>query len=310
MSDKGGLYLIAEDEDNGDLYKIPVKVSGEDINFGEPAPVVVEYVEKTAAARAAVVAGMRIADNEIRVHASRADTGGPDPSSRKGASAMDEKRRKALAAALGLPEDAKPEQILAATEEQMRQGVEGGEPETAGLRGDEVTPEQQPGAHQGLPGVAPTGTGTSQTQEQVEEENNRATENQPEAEAGFVRVDKDTWEATQRGAALAAKHEAERISDRQRNKVDAAVKAGKIPPARRDHYSKLMAMDEEGTSQLLDSLAASAVPLDQVGALGSADDDPVSAGQGLPDSWFPEIAERRAAIAAGARPVVTQAKEG
>jgi hypothetical protein len=316
IADDGGLYLIAEDEENGDLYKIPVSTSGEDIEFDAPVKVVIDY--KTAAARAAAVAGMRVADDKIRVHASRADTGGPDPSTRKGASAMDETRRKALAAALGLPENATLAQIKAASDEQLAQGVEGGEPENAGMTGSEVTPADQPPADQTPPGTAPSGTHHNSSEEQVAQQTQRATEGQPDnpdapdAEAGFVRVDKATWEQTQRGAALAISQENERVAARQKDKVSAAVKAAKIPPARRKHYETLMAMDEEGTTALLDSLAASAVPLGAGNGSSGNGGEEIAAGgaEGLPDNWFPEIGEKRARVAAGVVPVVTQAKEG
>jgi len=58
ISDDGSLYLIVEDDDNGDLYKFDVAVDGEDVKFSEPTAIRVEYVEKTAMALGAVAAGM------------------------------------------------------------------------------------------------------------------------------------------------------------------------------------------------------------------------------------------------------------
>lgn len=233
---------------------------------------------------------------------------------------MDEKRRKALAAALGLPEDASKEQIAAALGDAGKdlQGAEGGEPDTAGLRGDEVTPGQQPNTDQTPPGTAPTGTGHNLSDEQVANEVDRATENQPDpdapdTEAGFVKLDKETYERLNRGAQTALAAEERERTTRRKDKVEAAIKAGKIPPSRREHYGKLMAADEEGTTQLLDSLAASAVPMGQeLGSSGNGDEDGVSAGQaqGLPDEWFPDIAAKRAAVLAGTTRPVTHAKEG
>lgn len=316
IGNDGNLYLIVEDDEDGDLYKFSVAINDEEVTFSDPTAVKVEYTERTAAARAAVVAGMMVADPAVVMHASRADTGGPAKSTQEGAARMtNDERRKALAAALGLPENAPWDKIRAASEEAARQGVEGGEPDNAGLRGDEVTPDQQPPAHQTPPGTAPTGTGNVGTEEQEQEEVERATQNQPDADAqaGTVTVDKATWEATQRGAQLAAKHEDERVATRRSNKVEAAIKAGKIPPARKEHYMKLMAMDEQGTTETLDSLQASAVPLGRgLGASGDGDGEGVAAssGAGFPDDWFPEIAERRNAATAGAAPVVARSQEG
>lgn len=226
---------------------------------------------------------------------------------------MDEKRRKALAAALGLPEDATTEQISAASIQAGNdlQGVEGGEPDNAGLRGDEVTPEQQPPGHQTPPGTAPSGTAHNLSEEQVQNDLERSTENQPDTEAGVVRVDRKVWEETQAGAALAHKHEQDRISARRQEKVTAAIKAGKIPPSRRKHYESLMAMDEEGTTNLFNDLQASAVPLrEEIGGVGDGEEITAGQAQGLPDEWFPDIAAKRARVAAGTVPVVTHAKEG
>jgi hypothetical protein len=217
---------------------------------------------------------------------------------------MDDAKRKSLAASVGLPEDATEEQInaklrsiRAAADEAGAGDSLAGEDPNAGESGGEVAPGEDPNNDQTPPGTSPSGTEPSGDGSDVE--------------AGTVQVDKATWEATQRGAALAAKHEAERVSTRQQSKVEAAIKAGKIPPARRDHYSKLMAMDEEGTSQVLDTLQASAVPLGEFGKLGEAEDGiEAGNGTGLPDEWFPDITQKREAVSAGRTSPITHAKEG
>lgn len=317
VASNGDLYYIVEDDENGELYKFNVSMGdGEEANFGEAAPVKIEYVEKTAAALAAVAAGMAAADPQMVVFASAADTGGPAKSTQKGASSMDDAKRKKLAASLGLPETATEPEINAKLQERAlaanpASGAEGGEPEGAGKPGSEVTPEEEPPAHQTPPGTAPSGTGSPSPDGVVSTEG-EGEEEDPDAEAGTVRLDKATYNKLVAGAEAGLRIEGESVAARRMGKVEAAIKAGKIPPARKTHYAKLMAADEEGTTKLLEELAAGIVPVNERGSSGNtAEDGDITAGQseGLPDAWFPEIPQRRAALAAGLKPV-TAAREG
>lgn len=318
-SDDGGMYLIVEDEDGGDLYRFDVTVDKSDVAFSAPKPVRVEYVKAAAENRAAVVAGMAAVDPRIVVHASRADTGGPEPQPQEGASKMDDARRKQLAASLGLPEDASEVQIKAklkvirAAAEDA--GVDDGEnvpsdqgagPDTGGPEADR--PEEDAGVHQTPPGTAPSGTAPGGDPENPGGTEPR-TDTDDDVNASTVRVDKATFQQLQNDASLARRHENERVQARQHEKVEGAIKAGKIPPARRDHYRTLMAADEKGTTDLLNSLQESAVPLGApLGNGGTGDEDVnASAQQGLPDAWFPEIAAAKRV--AGENALVAQARE-
>lgn len=294
-ADDGGLYLIVEDDDNGDLYKFDVEVNKEDVTFSTPTQVRVEYVKAaTADQRRAVVAGMAVADKHLVVHASRADTGGPEKSTTKGASTMDEAKRKKLAASVGLPEDATEEQISAKLKE-VRAAAE-----DAGAEG--LDPEQDPEVTPPAPsGTAPTGL----------EDDPKPDEDPAVDGDGTVRVDAAVWKQTREGASLALTHENERITARQKDKIDKAVHAGKFPPARRAHYTALMAADEEGTTAMLDTLQPGLIPVDQRGDTGAGSEAALTAGagEGLPDSWFPDIAAKREAATRGPATVM-QAKEG
>lgn len=79
------------------------------------------------------------------------------------------------------------------------------------------------------------------------------------AAASVVSVDRDAFATLQREAALGREaHERQQREDRERI-VDLAIDAGKIPPARRDHWLTLMSADEAGTRQTLDSIPAETV---------------------------------------------------
>jgi hypothetical protein len=74
----------------------------------------------------------------------------------------------------------------------------------------------------------------------------------------------------------------QQITARRKSKVTKAIGKGKIPPSRREHYEKLMAADEAGTSALLDELQEGVIPVELVGkntveagTAGGGDDYPL-----------------------------------
>lgn len=305
----GGMYLIVEDEDDGDLYRFDVSLSGDDVSFGDAVPVTVDYPPKATASLAAVVAGMAVIDKDLVVHASRADTGGPEPSTTKGASTMDDAKRKALAASVGLPEDATEEQIRAKLKVVRAAAEDAGEkigddPEVPGEGG-----EPKEGTHQTPPGTSPSGTAPSGAEEPVPDPADDADD---DVDATTVRVDKNVWEETRAGAALARKHEDEAVTGRIDTELTAALKEGKFKPADAPKYRKILARNFEEGKEILDTLQAGQIPLEERGALGGGEDDTnlAGVGDGLPDSWFPEVSAKREAAARNPAPVVSMAKEG
>ncbi|GAA3963015.1 head maturation protease, ClpP-related [Gordonia caeni] len=99
------------------------------------------------------------------------------------------------------------------------------------------------------------------------------------AEAHGLRVVDVDW-FTEMEAAIeqaAADAQARRLAD-QAQVVENAIEAGKITPARREHFVALMAADEDGTAALLDSLPANlAVPTDEIGRQPDTDEAEKSA---------------------------------
>ncbi len=59
--------------------------------------------------------------------------------------------------------------------------------------------------------------------------------------------------------------------------LDAAIKAGKFPPARRDHWKKLWAADPDGTKATVEALASNVIPVMPSGFPGGADEDETDA---------------------------------
>lgn len=92
------------------------------------------------------------------------------------------------------------------------------------------------------------------------------------APEGTVIVDAEQFAALSRNAeAGAAAHQ--QLANQERDTViDGAIRAGKFPPARRQHYVDLWKADEVGTRETISALAAGLIPVDaSVGHAGSTD---------------------------------------
>ena len=93
---------------------------------------------------------------------------------------------------------------------------------------------------------------------------------------GVVAIEQATLEALRADAAAGRQAHDQQVKEHRVAVVEAAIQAGKVPPARRDHYLAMLTADEEGTIALLDQLAPNTVPVAEVGtAGGSGDDDSV-----------------------------------
>lgn len=109
----------------------------------------------------------------------------------------------------------------------------------------------------------------------------------PQAEAvaassGTVTVDAAEFEALRRQAQLGAQAHERQISEDRARLLDEAVRAGKFPPARREHYGAMLAADPEGGRALIESLTPGLVPVEEIGhahgdVAASAGNDDVTA---------------------------------
>jgi hypothetical protein len=275
------------DDDDGHLYRVPFEVDDTEVTFGEAKEVKIEYVdvpEQDRAAATAFVRGVSAVRDDTVVYATREEAFRPTPKTQKGGSSLDPKE---LRASLGLAEDASDDDVKSRISE---------------LRAEaEEPPEGGEGTEEGESSTEGEGEG----EEKPEGEGESESGNESEA---TVSVDKEVWEETRRNAALARKHEEERIKTEDESLLVSAIQIGKIPPSRKDHYKKLLSADREGTKSLIESLEPGVVPVGERGAAGDGESGIAAQTDGLPEAWFPEIPRLRSQAQASGR--VTMSKEG
>lgn len=93
------------------------------------------------------------------------------------------------------------------------------------------------------------------------------------AKNGLITIDAAQVQAFRDGMSRADAL-AKKLDGRDRDDaITNAIKAGKFPPSRREHYEKMWNGDPEGTRQLMDSLAAGLIPVTANGYSADAGED-------------------------------------
>jgi hypothetical protein len=294
--------LIVEDEDSGELYRVPYAVSGENVEFSDPILVKIKYVdkpkpkEKETAALAATAAWESLHPTARRraVYASREEF------NRVGATTT-EVDPLALRNALGLEDDATDEEVQTALEAAGFVAPPGQEVPSAPAPAPRAPAAEQPGTSASgtaaTPPVAPDNTAPSGPNDpavtQPTTPPQTPTEPVQAAADGTVRLDAATYHALRLGAQQGSQAFArQNQEDRDRVIVD-AVADGKIPPSRAEHWEQAWERDPEGTRTLLTAsveqggLAAGLLPVgDPIGAEHPTEDLTVEA---YPAEWLPEV---------------------
>jgi hypothetical protein len=156
------------------------------------------------------------------------------------------------------------------------------------------------------------------TEDQVREELAKRAEAQPDeggdGEGGDpadpavpgngVTVDPATLEQLKRDAKAGVAARTEQLNERREAYLSGVVKAGKIPPSRKDHYRELHKRDPKGTEEFLDGLESGVLPVneEEVGEAGALE----AQSSAYPSELFPEVAQLRARAASGEVPFVTK----
>lgn len=258
------LQLIVMNDDDGELQRVPVTVDpnadGEDaVSFGAGVPVVVRYedVPNEDAAEGEPTLAAKAAPNTSRVvYASR-----------------EESRR--VAAGDQLPA-AEPEDPNQEGESDMTDALTGGLKTRLGLAPDAELGEDEL--------LAALDEALAERAEPVA----ASTKNDDKSEVpeGQMMVSKNVWEEMQISAKAGAEARARQLREDRDNAISAAVRAGKIAPARREHWASAWDKDPEGTAKDLSELPENRLPVSASGYSGGGED---ANGESVTyDSLFPD----------------------
>lgn len=234
--------VIATDEEDGQLYRVPFNSADRELAFGTPVAVYEQFMDEPRKNQEPLTASKAVIASWSNAADSRKDM-------------EDSVDRKKLLAQLGLSEDATDEQMNARIA-QLRAAADEGDTSGAGPKPDE---------DDGTADDADDADSTEVPDESSDKPQTPA-EDAPAAiaaTADTVMVDRETYNALIAGAKDGSEARKQQLKERRSDKIEAAVKAGKIPSARRKHYAGLMAADEQGTTALLDGLEPGLIPVDQ-----------------------------------------------
>lgn len=293
--------LIVEDEDTGDLYRVPFETKGDTVTFSDPVAVKITYKDKPASQQpdsqtAAWSAPIPPQGRAIAVYANRAESR-PEQEGRD-VTVVTDVDAIALRNSLGLAEDASDEAVreaLASAGIITPPGHETGGPSerapAAEQPGTSATAEHQPG---GPDNTAPGGpTDPTIAEPEVVPETAQDPASEPAMAAGeMVRLDRATYEALRRQAQQGATAFARQETETRDSILTAAIGEGRIPPSRRQHWAGLLERDPEGTRTLLTAsedkggLARGLVPVAAKGGEHPLEDTTIEA---YPASWLPEV---------------------
>ena len=272
MGDLSEGQLIVDDDD-GHLFRVNFAVSGDDVTFSEPAQVVVDYKEVPVAMAAGIAASALVGEGEDAIiYATRAESR-PDTINPGG-----DMTRAELCASLGLPVEATDEQIQAATSRVMASSTESEESDE-GTNGD----------------IDPSGGEADQESSEESDAESEGEEVTAGSRPRAVTVDAAAFESLQRDAALARRHEEERVAAANEQIVDTAIRDGRFPPSARASYLSQLnnPAARQSTIEFINSLQAGVIPVRERGSTGAAEEVTAGNGAGLPDDWFPETRKLR-----------------
>jgi hypothetical protein len=272
------------DDDEGGLYRVAFTTKGDSINFTDSVPVKIQYVDQPiksaigAAIRASVAAS--ITDETPKVMYTVRAESRPGVLMTLNAGEAKSLREKLGLTAEQLPDDASDEAVSQVVVKAL------------------LASEGESGSGENKDGDKESHTTAITSTEEAGRIPTAAKVNLPD---GTIVVDKATWDEVagqaRQGAELAA-----RTRDSERDEfLNSAIKAGKFPPSRKEHYLSAWKADPEGTKGLIESLAPGLVPVEARGTAGTGKDETVDGGvsaQAYDPSWL-TTSERHRIKAAG-----------
>jgi hypothetical protein len=263
------LQLIVEDDATGKHYRVPITLSGDSFTLGDAIEVAVEYVDAASPAAAATARtraqGMSWASRDASragVEPARTDppTDPPAPPA-KPVNPADAARRihnAPVASQANGPTQEGPAMDPAKLREALGLAADASDDEVstalaaAGLASKPSDPPTDP----------PEGDPAAALPPKV-----------PTAASGDAILLDPAQYNTLRVAAARGEDAWRKMREAECGAVlDAAIKAGKFPPARREHYEKLWAADPDGTKDMVANLASNVIPVMSSGYPGVGDE--------------------------------------
>lgn len=245
------LQLIVMDDGAGKRYRIPVAVGagdGEDaVTFGDPIAVVIRYEDTPKAAAL---------DKAPIVWASRAESrpGEKPPAPKPPAIAPETPAPTAATAAARIHQAA-----VKAAEKEGSPVVDFSTEQMAAVRVKLGLAEDSPlGPEQILAALAAPAEPETPAAEPEKVAAGKTA-------AGTITIDASAWDAIQERTKRLEADAQRRARDERDQVVSDAVRAGKFPPARKEHWVRLWDADPEGTREVLAGLKPNVVPVEAQG---------------------------------------------
>lgn len=267
------LQLIVMDDDKAVRSRVPIVVGDGDgadaVTFGDPVPVAIRYDDVAATAAASAPRPGRT----LR-YASRAESRPPlTPAQRMAEVAAAAARQKTSPSAVAAGASSTTEGAGMSTDPaKLREGL--------GLAPDSSDEELNAallaasGASASTTTPAPTtSTSTTDTTPAAPAAEPVAASGPAPQVAGTMTIDASAWDEREKRINRLEADLAKRARDERDEVIAAAVREGKFPPARKEHYVRVWDADPEGARQIIAGLAKNVVPMD---ALGFADDTDAS----------------------------------
>jgi len=91
--------------------------------------------------------------------------------------------------------------------------------------------------------------------------------------AGVIAVEQEAWDNMNKRVQAGEAARAAQLRDQRDTVIQAAIRDGKLSPARRKHWERLWDADPDGTREVLAGLAKNVVPVDDIGSAGGSMSD-------------------------------------
>lgn len=231
--------LIVQNDADDTIERIPYEVAGEgEVTFGDPQAVKVEYVNARAKAEKPALACASRAEARPAASVTSSSTTEVEVTEKKEGTVPT--LNESLVQRLGITADADDDEILKAIDE-LVSNSDTNPDAPAAVDVEDLTVDQLAAAAR---------------------------------KHGLTVSDAAADQQLRADAAAGREARAQQVREHRERVVGASINAGKIPPARKEHYLGLMEKDPEGTETFLNDLPAQAsVPMTELGHSGDPIDE-------------------------------------